>query len=92
MQDLGSTAQVLTLVAGIGAPVLAAGGAFLAVKYGLNGAKDDIKEIKDDVKLLKDCWHKTEVCITEVKTELRDTRSWVGAMEHRIERYIEDAL
>jgi len=81
--------EVLTLVAGIGGPVLAAGGAFFAVKFGLNGARQDIGEIKRDVKELADCQHRSEIQVTELAVGLKDTRQWVGAVEQRLERHCE---
>ena len=87
---VSETVQILTLVAGIGGPVLAAGGAFFAVKFGLNGAREDIREIKEGVRELEKCQHRQEVAETEVRTDLRETKVWIGAVEQRLERHLAD--
>lgn len=84
------TLQLVALITGIGAPVLAAGGAFWAVKYGLNGAKENIKDIKAGMGKLLDGQHRTEIAVAEVRTEMRETQKWVGALEQRLERHMED--
>jgi len=82
------TMQIVTLVAGIGGPVLAAGAAFFAVKFGLNGARADIREIKEVVRELDKRQHRQDVSQAEMKAENRDTRGRVGVVEDRLERHL----
>lgn len=79
----------LDLVATIATGILAVGGAFAGVKYGLNGARKDITEIKGISKGLEAGQSEVRVSVARIETGLEATNARVGRVENRLERHIE---
>ncbi len=83
------------IVVGVGGPVILLAGNFFAVKYGLNGAREDVREIKKDVKTLMEGQTEVKAGLTGCQTEIGNIHREVKGVDRRSEerdREIESRL
>ena len=90
------TMTALQIAFGVGTPVATVMGAYYVLKFGLNGARKDIKgtredvtKIKQSVNDLKEGQTEVRVKMAEIATRMEDTRSWVGTIDQDLKRHIE---